>query len=781
MNKDLGNFLTNIFNHNDNPYYKFESNQPPTASHRSAMADDGPYEPLFAPTDPFFNQNVPFARASDAGLNSARASKAGGPAPSLKEQPLEKQTSLLHQSSGYLKQATSGFMRWQSRRAFWSAVDPAAAPQPPTVTVACANTRSATAYWFKTLWDISRRHRSVILAPLLLACALIAGGLAGVILSAQHTEQRARDNTATVAWQEASTLELLVNARLLQPGAALSGLAREQPQMGLLNQALPSVLPRLLQPQAAAIPVRQIVLAPFGIVNTSYSPPPTASNGQPAPSAAGGSLFSVGGSVWGSGAGGGAASAAALAVQKRLPVVATVTTAATVSTGGLPDVLLVSYHPVFVSGVSAGETWGNAVPSDATLNAICASGNCYDAGSGTKLWGFAVVVASLTAMAATPEAGLLSLAGGGYRYRFAVLPSGGAEWVQVSASQPPPRGRRSMATVPVQLAGPWEGTAAAAAAGTEGQLLVDHDDGWQVNWEGPLIAVVILVSLALSSFLLAVLFNYWRHVGMLQAMLPEKVIRVLDTGSNYYQHFDCVTVLYADVVRYTAAKSQQLQGGDGAGAVPTQEVVKALNDVHAMYESIIRKYGLVRIQRSGESFLCVGGCPTPDEPVAVAMRVASCARELLLATSRFRGSGGFRVQIRMGLHSGPAVAAVVGSKMPRFSLFGDVVDVAYYMEATSRIMAVHVSERTSQLLTSANDPLLQLTPRGRLDIIGQGHMNTSWLRLDQLPDPAAPATADERKNERDTATMPSAAATIVTGPQDLGPVGRSGGGGGRVL
>ncbi len=61
---------------------------------------------------------------------------------------------------------------------------------------------------------------------------------------------------------------------------------------------------------------------------------------------------------------------------------------------------------------------------------------------------------------------------------------------------------------------------------------------------------------------------------------------------------------------------------------------------------------------AGESFLCVGGCPNQDEPVAVAQRVAACARDLVLATSRFRGTCGFRVQIRVGLHSGKAPRSV---------------------------------------------------------------------------------------------------------------------------
>ncbi|EFJ47689.1 hypothetical protein VOLCADRAFT_91697 [Volvox carteri f. nagariensis] len=516
------------------------------------------------------------------------------------------------------------------------------------------------------------------------------------------------DNTATVARQAASMLELVLDTQMLQPAASLASLVRQQPSMAVLSLAVPPLLPRLLPgrqttteaeaPTTAAQVLRQVLLAPFGTVNASYSllTSPVDSS---ASSGSSSGLFSVGSSLLdqrgAEGTVAAAAAAVALAVQEQLPVVATTITIATTTANGRSEVLVAVYHPVYVTGVTAGETWGNALSND-VLNRICGSGACYDSRSETKLWGFVVALGSLNALANSPDTGLQGLSDKNYQYRLTVLPSGsgGSQGVDIAASAPPPRARQGTAAVPVRLAGPRSGSAAAVAE-TGAELLVDHDDAWQTAWEGPLIAATVVASLVLSAFFFSMLFNYWRHMAMLQAMLPEKVIRVLGTGSNYYQHFDCVTVLYADVVRYTTAKPQQ---GD---SVPTLEVVKLLNDVHAMYESIIEKYGLVRIRRSGESFLCVGGCPTPDEPVTVATRVAACARDLVLATSRFRGVGGFRVQIRVGLHSGPAAAAVVGSKMPRFSLFGDVVDVAYFMEATSRAMAIHVSDRTSELLTKA--------------------------------------------------------------------------------
>ncbi|PNH04816.1 Soluble guanylate cyclase 88E [Tetrabaena socialis] len=493
---------------------------------------------------------------------------------------------LASQNSGYLKQATSGFRRWESRQKFWGAVGKGAedGAQGLSLRAASSDARLRITHWFKIVAAIIRRHPSVLVAPLLLCIACLAGGLCGVLLTARGAEQRRRDDAAVVAAQTAGALQLLA-AQALQPAAALAAAAWEAPRVAELAAALPLLGPGLLQ-------------------------------------------------------------------QER------------------------------VGNEAANEGLGERV--------------------------------RLTARAHGANSAVFLLA----------------------QSSPPPSSVHGIsAAVPLALAGP-------PGSGVELELWLHREAGWAAPWEAPLIAVVVLTSLALSAMLFLALFNASRHAVMLKHMLPKKVVDVLNTGSHYYQHFECVTMLYADVVRYTAK--------EGAG-LPTLEVINLLNAVHSMYDAIAEKYGLIRIRRSGESFLCVGGCPTPDDPVAVAVRVASCARELVMMTARFRSGAGFRVQIRIGLHSGPVVAAVVGTKMPRFSLFGDGVDVSYFMEATSRAMAVHVSETAMQLLVMAgaggawggsyDHPLLQLDPRGPMEVHGRGSLATAWLRLETLPDPAA-ASAD---------------------------------------
>ncbi|GFR45757.1 hypothetical protein Agub_g7172 [Astrephomene gubernaculifera] len=260
-------------------------------------------------------------------------------------------------------------------------------------------------------------------------------------------------------------------------------------------------------------------------------------------------------------------------------------------------------------------------------------------------------------------------------------------------------------------------------------LAMSDARGWTPNWLPWVLAVVVVMSVWLAAAMAVILINRREHMWLLQAMLPKKVIATLRRGEEYAEAFECVTVLFSDIVSYTTIAS---------GMEPIK-VVRLLNEMYSAFDALVDQYECFKVETIGDAFMAVCGTQGEDA-VSAAVRIARLAQAMVERTRVLVSADGQKIQIRIGIHSGPVVGAVVGFKMPHFCLCGDTVNTASRVETTSLPMCIQVSESTAALL-AASRAGFQLRPRGPVEMKGKGALYTHWLLQQQQQQQLASSNA----------------------------------------
>ncbi|XP_063294967.1 guanylate cyclase soluble subunit beta-2-like [Pelobates fuscus] len=201
---------------------------------------------------------------------------------------------------------------------------------------------------------------------------------------------------------------------------------------------------------------------------------------------------------------------------------------------------------------------------------------------------------------------------------------------------------------------------------------------------------------------------------LLYAMLPQHVANHLKEGKKVQAgEFKTCTILFSDVVTFTNI----------CAACEPIQIVDMLNVMYSKFDRLTSIHDVYKVETIGDAYMVVGGVPVPTEShaerianFALGMRIA--AREVMNPVS------GEPIQIRVGIHTGPVLAGVVGEKMPRYCLFGDTVNTASRMESHGVPDKVHLSPTTYDCL---KDLHFKFVDRGIINVKGKGEMNTYFL------------------------------------------------------
>ncbi|XP_034020171.1 atrial natriuretic peptide receptor 1-like [Thalassophryne amazonica] len=226
---------------------------------------------------------------------------------------------------------------------------------------------------------------------------------------------------------------------------------------------------------------------------------------------------------------------------------------------------------------------------------------------------------------------------------------------------------------------------------------------------------------------------------LLYSMLPKQVADDLRHGKPLQaQSYVSATVFFSDIVGFTQLSSS---------STPYQ-VVDFLNKLYTTFDDIIDNYDVYKVETIGDAYMVVSGVPR-ENGILHASQIASMALDLvgICHTFRIPHKPNMQLQIRAGIHSGPVVAGVVGTKMPRYCLFGDTVNTASRMESTSLALKIQCSSGAFYLLEEIGGYVL--TCRGTLQVKGKGDMVTYWLDSKKTGMMAKPVTT-ETEGEQDS-------------------------------
>jgi len=199
---------------------------------------------------------------------------------------------------------------------------------------------------------------------------------------------------------------------------------------------------------------------------------------------------------------------------------------------------------------------------------------------------------------------------------------------------------------------------------------------------------------------------------LLLNILPEPIAKRLREGERLIaDRFDDVTLLFADIVEFTRLSA----------SMSAAELVGILNEVFTVFDGLVEEYDLEKVKTIGDAYMVVGGMVERSDDHTI--RAASMALALAEAVDGIEAASRLGIQFRIGIHCGPVVAGVIGSKKFIYDVWGDTVNLASRMESLGVPGRVQISHAVMERLVGT----FEFEARGLIDVKGKGPTPTYLL------------------------------------------------------
>ena len=204
-----------------------------------------------------------------------------------------------------------------------------------------------------------------------------------------------------------------------------------------------------------------------------------------------------------------------------------------------------------------------------------------------------------------------------------------------------------------------------------------------------------------------------RSDDLLHNILPVNVARDLkETGETVPKRHKSVTILFTDFEGFTKLVAR----------IPAITLVNELNDIFGRFDEIVEETGVEKIETIGDAYMAA--CGLEEEIRDHAINCIKAAQQMLSYLEERNKKHEIKWRMRVGIHSGPIVAGVVGKKKFNYDLFGDTVNTASRMESLGEPSKINISETTYQLVK--ND--INCESRGEIQAKGKGELKMYFIK-----------------------------------------------------
>ena len=197
---------------------------------------------------------------------------------------------------------------------------------------------------------------------------------------------------------------------------------------------------------------------------------------------------------------------------------------------------------------------------------------------------------------------------------------------------------------------------------------------------------------------------------LLLNILPKEIAEELkQSGKASTKKYDSVSILFTDFKDFTSL----------VGTIPATTLVEELNDIFSRFDDIMDEFRIEKIETIGDAYMAA--CGVPEEQPDHALRCVHAAQKMLEYLKTRNEEHTIQWTMRVGIHSGPVVAGVVGKKKFAYDLFGDTVNTASRIETNGNPGRINISKTTYDLIKDI--PSLSFESRGQIQAKGKGELD----------------------------------------------------------